>query len=230
MIEAKDLTKYYGSGENRFQVLKNISLQIQDGDYVVILGASGSGKSTLLNVISGLERPESGEIRYDNEDITTFSDNRLTEFRRKNIAFIFQQYYLLPHMDVAQNVKMGADLAANKEYRTIIEAVGLGNKLHKYPSELSGGEQQRVSVARALAKKPKVLFLDEPTGALDEQTGRQVLDYISRLQTEYGFTIVTVTHNLNIAEMANTVIRMNSGRISEIYTNDTQKTAYEIGW
>lgn len=230
MIEAKDLTKYYGSGENRFQVLKNISLQIQDGDYVVILGASGSGKSTLLNVISGLERPESGEIRYDNEDITTFSDNRLTVFRRKNIAFIFQQYYLLPHMDVAKNVKMGADLAANKEYRTIIEAVGLGNKLHKYPSELSGGEQQRVSVARALAKKPKVLFLDEPTGALDEQTGRQVLDYISRLQTEYGSTIVMVTHNLNIAEMANTVIRMNSGRISEIYTNDTQKTAYEIGW
>lgn len=230
MIEAKDLTKYYGSGENRFQVLKNISLQIQDGDYVVILGASGSGKSTLLNVISGLERPESGEIRYDNEDITTFSDNLLTEFRRKNIAFIFQQYYLLPHMDVAQNVKMGADLSANKEYRTIIEAVGLGNKLHKYPSELSGGEQQRVSVARALAKNPKVLFLDEPTGALDEQTGRQVLDYISRLQTEYGFTIVMVTHNLNIAEMANTVIRMNSGRISEIYTNDTQKTAYEIGW
>ena len=230
MIEAKDLTKYYGSGENRFQVLKNISLQIQDGDYVVILGASGSGKSTLLNVISGLERPESGEIRYDNEDITTFSDNLLTEFRKKNIAFIFQQYYLLPHMNVVQNVKMGADLAANKEYRTIIEAVGLGNKLHKYPSELSGGEQQRVSVARALAKKPKVLFLDEPTGALDEQTGRQVLDYISRLQTEYGFTIVMVTHNLNIAEMANTVIRMNSGRISEIYTNDTQKTAYEIGW
>ena len=133
-------------------------------------------------------------------------------------------------MDVAQNVKMGADLSANKEYRTIIEAVGLGNKLHKYPSELSGGEQQRVSVARALAKKPKVLFLDEPTGALDEQTGRQVLDYISRLQTEYGFTIVMVTHNLNIAEMANTVIRMNSGRISEIYTHDTQKTAYEIGW
>jgi putative ABC transport system ATP-binding protein len=125
---------------------------------------------------------------------------------------------------------MGADLAANREYRAIIDAVGLGNKLHKYPSELSGGEQQRVSVARALAKKPKVLFLDEPTGALDEQTGRQVLDYISKLQNQYGFTIVMVTHNLNIAEMAKTVIKMNSGRISEIYTNNTQKNAYEIGW
>lgn len=230
MIEVKELTKFYGDGENRFQVLKNISLKIADGDFAVILGASGSGKSTLLNVISGLERPESGEILYDKNDITVFSDSRLTEFRKKNIGFIFQQYYLLPNMDVAKNVKMGADLVANKEYRTIIEAVGLGNKLHKYPSELSGGEQQRVSVARALAKKPKVLFLDEPTGALDEQTGRQVLDYISKLQNEYGFTIVMVTHNLNIAEMAKTVIKMNSGCISEIYTNDTQKTAYEIGW
>lgn len=230
MIEVKELTKFYGDGENRFQVLKNISLKIADGDFAVILGASGSGKSTLLNVISGLERPESGEILYDKNDITAFSDSRLTEFRKKNIGFIFQQYYLLPNMDVAKNVKMGADLVANKEYRTIIEAVGLGTKLHKYPSELSGGEQQRVSVARALAKKPKVLFLDEPTGALDEQTGRQVLDYISKLQNEYGFTIVMVTHNLNIAEMAKTVIKMNSGCISEIYTNDTQKTAYEIGW
>ena len=230
MIEVKELTKFYGDGENRFQVLKNISLKIADGDFAVILGASGSGKSTLLNVISGLERPESGEILYDKNDITAFSDSRLTEFRKKNIGFIFQQYYLLPNMDVAKNVKMGADLVANKEYRTIIEAVGLGNKLHKYPSELSGGEQQRVSVARALAKKPKVLFLDEPTGALDEQTGRQVLDYISKLQNEYGFTIVMVTHNLNIAEMAKTVIKMKSGCISEIYTNDTQKTAYEIGW
>jgi putative ABC transport system ATP-binding protein len=210
--------------------LKNISLKIEDGDFVVILGASGSGKSTLLNVISGLEHPESGEIIYDGNDITTLSDSRLTEFRKKNIGFIFQQYYLLPNMDVAKNVKMGADLAANREYRAIIDAVGLGNKLHKYPSELSGGEQQRVSVARALAKKPKVLFLDEPTGALDEQTGRQVLDYISKLQNQYGFTIVMVTHNLNIAEMAKTVIKMNSGRISEIYTNDTQKNAYEIGW
>lgn len=230
MIEVKELTKFYSSGESRFQVLKNISLKIEDGDFAVVLGASGSGKSTLLNVISGLERPESGEIIYDKNDISRLSDSRLTEFRKKNIGFIFQQYYLLPNMDVAKNVKMGADLAANKEYKAIIEAVGLGNKLHKYPSELSGGEQQRVSVARALAKRPKVLFLDEPTGALDEPTGRQVLDYISKLQKEYGFTIVMVTHNLNIAEMENTVIKMNSGKISEIYTNDTQKNAYEIGW
>lgn len=230
MIEVKELIKFYGSGENRFQVLKNISLKIEDGDFAVILGASGSGKSTLLNVISGLERPDSGEIIYDKNDISTLSDNSLVEFRRENIGFIFQQYYLLPNMDVDKNVKMGADLSSNKDYKAIVEAVGLGNKLHKYPSELSGGEQQRVSIARALAKRPKVLFLDEPTGALDEQTGRQILDYISKLQNEYGFTIIMVTHNLNIAEMANTVIKMNSGKISEIYTNSTKKTAYEIGW
>lgn len=230
MIEVKELTKYYGNGESRFQVLKNVGLTVRDGEFAVILGASGSGKSTLLNVMSGLERPENGAVIYDGNDITTLSDSRLTEFRKNNIGFIFQQYYLLPNMDVSKNVKMGAELADNKDYVEIIEAVGLGNKLHKYPSELSGGEQQRVSVARALAKKPKVLFLDEPTGALDEETGRQVLDYICKLQKEYGFTIVMVTHNRNIAEMADTVIKMNSGKILETFVNDTKKTAYEIGW
>ena len=196
MIKARNIIKSYQNGESRFQVLKDISLDIEDNDFVVILGASGSGKSTFLNVISGLERPDSGKVFYDGKDITALSDNELTSFRKENV----------------------------------IRAVGLGEKLHKYPSELSGGEQQRVSIARALAKRPRVLFLDEPTGALDEQTGRQVLDYICKLQKEYGFTIVMVTHNLNIAEMANTVIKMNSGKISEIYTNEAQKTAYEIGW
>ncbi len=230
MIKVKDIIKSYGKGESRFQVLKGISLDIEDNDFVVILGASGSGKSTFLNVISGLERPDSGKVFYDGLDITTLSDHELTAFRKETVGFIFQQYYLLPNMSVDKNVKMGADLTGNKDYKTIIQAVGLLEKLHKYPGELSGGEQQRVSVARALAKRPKVLFLDEPTGALDEQTGRQVLDYICKLKKEYAFTIVMVTHNLNIAEMANTVIKMNSGKISEIYTNETQKTAYEIGW
>ena len=230
MIEVKEIIKSYGNSDNKIQVLKGISITIKDGDFAVILGASGSGKSTFLNVASGLEYPDSGKVLYDGTDITTLSDEELTLFRKENVGFIFQQYYLLPNMSVDKNVKMGADLGRNKAYRNIIEAVGLGEKLHKYPSELSGGEQQRVSVARALAKKPKVLFLDEPTGALDEQTGRQVLDYICKLQKEYGFTIVMVTHNLNIAEMATTVIKMNSGKVTEIYTNEMQKTAYEIGW
>lgn len=230
MIKVKEVQKYYGTGESRFQVLKGISLEVQDGEFAVILGASGSGKSTFLNVMSGLEYPDSGSVTYDGRDIAALSDRDLTEFRRENVGFIFQQYYLLPNMSVEKNVKMGADLAGNRDYEKVLKAVGLGEKLHKYPSELSGGEQQRVSVARALAKKPKVLFLDEPTGALDEKTGRQVLDYICRLQKEYGFTIVMVTHNQNIAEMADTVIKMNSGKISEVYRNEQQKTAYEIGW
>lgn len=230
MIDIREITKSYGSGESRFQVLKGLDIKIEDGDFAVILGASGSGKSTFLNIISGLERPDSGNVFYDETDITMLSENKLTEFRKKNIGFIFQQYYLLPNMNVDKNVKMGADLAGNKDYKSIIDAVGLQDKLNKYPSELSGGEQQRVSVARALAKRPKVLFLDEPTGALDEQTGRQVLDYVCKLQKEYGFTMIMVTHNQNIAEMADTVIKMNSGKISEVYINKMQKTAYEIGW
>lgn len=230
MIDIRDITKSYGSGGSRFQVLNGISIKIEDEDFTVITGASGSGKSTFLNIISGLERSDSGNIFYNSTDVTKLSDNQLTEFRKENVGFIFQQYYLLPNMTVDKNVKMGADLAGNKDYRTIIEAVGLKEKLNKYPSELSGGEQQRISIARALAKKPRVLFLDEPTGALDEQTGRQVLDYICRLQKEYRFTIVMVTHNLNIAQMANTVIKMNSGKILEIYKNKQRKTAYEIGW
>ena len=188
MIETKKITKSYGGGESKTDVLKGIDLKIADGDFTVILGASGSGKSTLLNCLSGLERTDSGSIEYDGVNIAELSDKALTKFRKENIGFIFQQYYLLPDMTVDKNVRMGADLAENSDYREIIKAVGLEAKAAKYPSELSGGEQQRVSVARALAKKPKVLFLDEPTGALDEKTGRQVLDYICKLHTEYGFT------------------------------------------
>ena len=166
MIKARNIIKSYQNGESRFQVLKDISLDIEDNDFVIILGASGSGKSTFLNVISGLERPDSGKVFYDGKDITALSDNELTSFRKENVGFIFQQYYLLPNMSVDKNVKMGADLANNKDYKNVIRAVGLGEKLHKYPSELSGGEQQRVSIARALAKRPRVLFLDEPTGGV----------------------------------------------------------------
>ena len=230
MINAIGLKKSYGAGENRTEVIKGIDIKISDGDFVAILGASGSGKSTLLNVLSGLERPDSGSILYGETDITTLTDTELTKFRKDTIGFIFQQYYLLPNLTVEKNVRMGADLANNRDYGEIIKAVGLENKAKKYPSELSGGEQQRVSIARALAKKPKVLFLDEPTGALDENTGRQVLDYISKLHDENSFTIVMVTHNQNIAEMTNTIIKMNSGRISEVLHNPVQKTAYEIGW
>ena len=230
MIRIDNLRKFYGTGESRNEVLRGISLNIKDGDFMVILGASGSGKSTLLNVISGLEPADAGNIFFNDRNISTMSDSEITNFRKNTLGYVFQQYFLLPNLNVDKNVKMGADLANNTDYRKLIEAVGLKDKAKKYPHELSGGEQQRVSIARALAKKPEVLFLDEPTGALDETTGRMVLDLITRLQKEIGFTMVMVTHNQNIADMANTVISMNSGRIITEYNNSDPKSAYEIAW
>ena len=223
MIKAENITKNYNGGA--VEVLKGISLEINEGEFVVICGASGSGKSTLMSVLSGLERSDGGRIFYGGEEITAMNDKRLTEFRRREVGFIFQQYYLLPHLSVDKNVKMGADLAGNGNYREIIEKVGLSDKLKNKPSELSGGEQQRVCIARALAKNPRVLFLDEPTGALDEATGRRVLDYIINLKRERKFTMIMVTHNLNIAETADKVIKINSGKITEIINNPSPKTA-----
>lgn len=226
MIELKGVRKSYGANE----VLKGIDLGIEEQDYLVILGASGSGKSTLLNILSGLEKPDQGEVLYAGENIVSLSESHLTKFRKKQVAFIFQQYYLLQELTVEQNVKMGAHLAKNQDYLPIIEAMGLKEKLHQYPSELSGGEQQRVAIARALAKKPKVLFLDEPTGALDEATGRQILSYIAQMKKELGFTLVMVTHNEHIAQLANTVVRVNSGQIQDIVVNEEPKSVEEIGW
>ncbi len=226
MIELKGVRKYYGANE----VLKGIDLRIEEQDYLVILGASGSGKSTLLNILSGLEKPDQGEVLYDGENIASLSESQLTKFRKEKVAFIFQQYYLLQELTVEQNVKMGAHLAKNQDYLPIIEAMGLKEKIHQYPSELSGGEQQRVAIARALAKKPKVLFLDEPTGALDEATGRQILSFIAQMKKELGFTLVMVTHNEHIAQLANTVVRVNSGQIQDIVVNEEPKSVEEIGW
>ena len=198
MIKAEDIIKSYGNGESRFQVLKGISLDIEDNDFVVILGASGSGKSTFLNIISGLERPDSGKVFYDGKDITALSDNEVTSFRKENVGFIFQQYYLLPNMSVDQNVKMGADLADNKDYKTVIEAVGLGEKLHKYPSELSGGEQQMLAIGRALMCEPRLLMLDEPSLGLAPNIVLQIFDLIESINKQ-GTTILLIEQNANMA-------------------------------
>lgn len=228
MIKAENIVKSFNNGKNI--VLKDISLEIKDNEFVVILGASGSGKSTLMNILSGLEKADSGNVFVNEENLSTKTEKELALFRRDNTGFIFQQYFLLPHLNVESNVKMGANLVKNKDYKNIIASLGLESKLKSMPSELSGGEQQRVCIARAIAKKPKVLFLDEPTGALDEQTGREVLDYIMKEKATQNFTMIMVTHNQNIAEMAETVIKLNSGKIVEIIKNSYQKSAYEIGW
>lgn len=228
MIKAQSITKTFHGGKTK--ALQGVSLEITDGDFVVILGASGSGKSTLLRVLSGLEYADGGQVFYDDKDIESLNDKELTALRKDTVGIVFQQYYLLPHLSVEANVKLGADLVGNRDYLQYLDAVGLGDKRRVKPSMLSGGEQQRVCIARALAKKPEVLFLDEPTGALDEQTGREVLDYIVKLQKENKFTMIMVTHNQNIAEMANTVVRMNSGQIVKTTCNAHCKSAYEIGW
>ncbi len=226
MLKAEGIYKAY-NGED---VLKDVALEVEDGEFVVILGASGSGKSTLLSVLSGLERADKGRVWYDERDITALNDKQLTAFRRDTVGFVFQQYYLLSNLDVENNVKLGASLVGNKNYREIIADVGLVEKIKSMPSELSGGEQQRVCIARALAKNPRVLFADEPTGALDESTGRAILDYVSRVKRERGFTVIMVTHNANIADMADKVVSMNSGRIVGVASNPAPKSAYDIGW
>ena len=226
MITAKNIKKKYNDQE----VLRGINLKIDKNEFVVILGASGSGKSTLLNILSGLEKSDSGEVVYDNESISDYSEKQLTKFRKDKIGFVFQQYYLLNNLTVEQNVKVGANLVNNKEYVDIIKELGLEDKLSKYPNELSGGEQQRVSIARALAKKPTVLFLDEPTGALDEATGRKILEYLLKLKDNSYFTMIMVTHNENIAQLANKIIHVGSGRVTSIEENRTPKSVEEIGW
>ena len=226
MITVKNIKKKYNDQE----VLRGIDLKIDKNEFVVILGASGSGKSTLLNILSGLEKSDSGEVVYDNESISDYSEKQLTKFRKDKIGFVFQQYYLLNNLTVEQNVKVGANLVNNKEYVDIIKDLGLEDKLSKYPNELSGGEQQRVSIARALAKKPTVLFLDEPTGALDEETGRKILEYLLKLKDKSYFTMIMVTHNENIAELANKIIHVGSGRVTSIEENRTPKSVEEIGW
>ena len=226
MITAKNIKKKYNDQE----VLRGIDLKIDENEFVVILGASGSGKSTLLNILSGLEKSDSGEVVYDNESISDYSEKQLTKFRKGKIGFVFQQYYLLNNLTVEQNVKVGANLVDNKEYVDIIKELGLEDKLSKYPNELSGGEQQRVSIARALAKKPTVLFLDEPTGALDEEIGRKILEYLLKLKDKSHFTMIMVTHNENIAELANKIIHVGSGRVTSIVENHKPKSVEEIGW
>ncbi len=230
MLKTVNITKTYKNGDSLLYAVNNVSLEINDSEFAVILGPSGSGKSTLLNLTSGLDKPDSGNIFYNETDIATLDETALTAFRKANTAFVFQQYYLLPALTVYENVKMGAELAGVKDFSEILERLGLADKQKKYPYQISGGEQQRVSIARALAKSPKYLFCDEPTGALDEETGRMIMTYLTELRKEKGFTLVMVTHNANFADLATTVIRMHSGKIADVTHNTSPKEVSEIGW
>lgn len=220
LIELKDVCKEYKSGKIRNSVLNNINLAIEKGEIIVILGPSGSGKTTLLNVISGLDRISSGKIMYDGKNISKYSDIRMTRFRKKKLGFIFQTYNLLEHLNVYENVLVGSSLGKKTvDVDKIIDTVGLLKHKKKYMYQLSGGEQQRVSIARALAKMPDVMFCDEPTGALDEKTGKIVLKSLVEANNKLKTTMIIVTHNPGIAQIGDVVIRMNSGKIIEKYKN-----------
>ena len=220
LIELKDVCKEYKSGKIRNSVLSNINLTIEKGEIIVILGPSGSGKTTLLNVISGLDRISSGKIMYDGKNISKYSDIRMTRFRKKRLGFIFQTYNLLEHLNVYENVLVGSSLGKKTvDVDKIIDTVGLLKHKKKYMYQLSGGEQQRVSIARALAKTPDVMFCDEPTGALDEKTGKIVLKSLVDANNKLKTTMIIVTHNPGIAQIDDVVIRMNSGKIIEKYKN-----------
>ena len=231
MIELKHVYKTYTLGRVDSHALHDISLSINNGEIVVILGPSGSGKTTLLNVISGLDKISKGTILYEGKDISKYGDHRMTRFRKKNLGFIFQTYNLLEHLNVYENVLVGAKLGKNSsDVDKIIETVGLTKHKKKYMYQLSGGEQQRISIARALAKEPKVMFCDEPTGALDEKTGKVVLESLVEANQKLGTTMIIVTHNPGIAMIGDRVIRMNSGKIIEEYTNENRTSPKDIPW
>lgn len=218
LYELRDVRKNYNSFE---YVLDKINLKIKKGDFVVITGPSGSGKSTLLNVLAGIDKVTSGSILFLNSRIDLLSNNEITEYRKKYIGFIFQNYVLIPSLNVYENVLFGSMLSSNNlDINDILSAVGLNNKKYKYPFELSGGERQRVAIARALVKKPTILFGDEITGALDVANEENILKVINDIKNKYNMTIIMVTHNSSILKYANMVIKMNSGHINSIYYNE----------
>ncbi|MHC1750900.1 MAG: ABC transporter ATP-binding protein [Cellulosilyticaceae bacterium] len=230
-IILKNVSKVYGNGDVTTYALKSINLEIKDQEIMVILGPSGSGKSTLLNVISGLDTPTSGEIYFNERCISTLKSKDLTKFRRDYLGFIFQQYNLLQNLTVKENIEMGAAIGKNPmNTDEIMEAVGLHDKKDKYPYQLSGGEQQRVAIARSVAKNPAIMFCDEPTGALDEKTARQVLDLLQHMNEKYRTTTVIITHNPGIALMGDRILKMNSGAVQELIINTNKKRAGEISW
>ena len=230
MISLEKVSKIYKTGEVEYRALDKINLEINQGEFVVILGPSGAGKSTLLNLLGGMDRPTGGKIIVNQVDISKFTDRQLTKFRAEQIGFVFQSYNILPSLTVEENVSIMRDIVKLKQNPIeVLKSVGLGRHLNKFPSELSGGEPQRVSIARAVVKKPAILLCDEPTGALDSDTGVQILKLL-KAQTDKDTTVIIVTHNALIAEIADRVIHLKNGQIETNRKNSHKKQIDEVEW
>ena len=231
VIIISDLSKFYMMGEVRVDALKNVSLDFYSGELAVLLGASGSGKSTLINIIGGLDIPSSGRLFFHGREITAATETELTTYRRRSIGFVFQFYNLISSLSALENVQLVTEIAEDPmPAEEALKLVGLGHRLNHFPAQLSGGEQQRVAIARAVAKRPELLLCDEPTGALDFQTGKLVLDVIEKVNRELGTTTLIITHNASIAGMADRVVRLRSGEVSEDRRNLTRLSPSELVW
>lgn len=231
LIEVKNVSKEYQTGNQIIKAANNLNFTIDKGELVVILGPSGSGKSTLLNLLGGLDKATNGEIIIDGENITAFSDKKLTHYRAKEIGFIFQFYNLIPNLTACENIEILNDIVdENIDGKEVLSQVGLSQHVNKFPSELSGGEQQRVSIARAIAKKPKMLLCDEPTGALDSHTGKIIIELLINLCESENTTVIIVTHNSEFAKVANKVIHIKNGQVENIENHENPQTVDSINW
>ncbi|WP_405277140.1 ABC transporter ATP-binding protein [Methanobrevibacter sp.] len=231
IIEFKNVDKIYKSGDHILKAMDNVNFTIDEGEFVVILGPSGAGKSTLLNLLGGLDTVTSGEIIVNNEHVEKFSDNQLTAYRAKNVGFIFQFYNLIPNLTSLENVELMKDIVdVDINGLDVLDSVGLKNHANQFPAQLSGGEQQRVSIARAVAKQPTMLLCDEPTGALDSKTGVLILNLLQDMSNEQGTTVIIVTHNAILAQAADKVIRIKNGQIESMVVNENPKKVTDLEW
>jgi putative ABC transport system ATP-binding protein len=231
VLRARGISKTYQMGEVDVHALRSVDLDLFEGELVVLLGASGSGKSTLLNIVGGLDHPTSGRVWYRDEELTALDDDGLTEYRRRHVGFVFQFYNLIPSLTARENVSLVTEIATEPmPPEEALEMVGLGARLDHFPAQMSGGEQQRVAIARAVAKRPQILLCDEPTGALDVETGKLVLEVLQEINDATDTSTAVITHNVAIAGMGDRVIRMSSGEVSEIRSNEHRTPVADIAW
>lgn len=232
IFQIRNLSKHYGEGESKVQALKNISIDLPKNKFIVVLGESGSGKSTFLNMIGCMDKPTGGEIFFEGTDITKLSKSQMTDFRKEKIGFVFQSYNLLPDLSALENVEFSTEIVnqPTEEAEKAVASVGLKGRMHHFPGQLSGGEQQRISIARAIAKAPEILLCDEPTGALDFETGIRILEVLKQVKETHNSTVIFITHSKEIAKIADVVLRMRSGEIIECIENETPLAPSEVEW